>query len=358
MDEWLEPYEDQDLREEIEQLAQAQQEAEEAGCRLVSTYEHLWLPILSDLPDVEYQGREQHRAPYGAIAPAPDAPFHGALWFTPLPGADLPPALTSSQSWGAAEAILDLQHRSVTLQAAEAAITFTGVNISLDGYSLLREINRELVRARAGVHAWRIIPQAAPPSAGGHLFPTGRIPVLSNAHTRADVSGYALFEDRPHLHTLIYVGLAAHKTSVESLWASLIRGRGSCSLQGTPVLADGEIRMLTQTLPEFNVLHAGLICRKALPGQWNTKDDAAYALVFDGEAEAQLPSLVIKRLQETLAFPLLEEWATPLWEHGLDAGYLQRLETGGDCRGGVRLDSTRDWQGLVQALLEQHLLTL
>lgn len=102
MDEWLEPYEDQDLREEIEQLARAQQEAEEAGCRLVSTYEHLWLPILSDLPDVEYQGREQHRAPYGAFAPAPDAPFHGALWFTPLPGADLPPALTSSQSWVAA----------------------------------------------------------------------------------------------------------------------------------------------------------------------------------------------------------------------------------------------------------------
>lgn len=360
MDEWTEPYEDEDLREEIEQLARAQQEAEQAGCRLVCTYEYLWLPILSDLPDVEYQGRERYRAPYGAFTPAPDAPFHGALWFTPLPGADLPPALSSSQSCVAAEAVIGLQHRSVTLQAAEAAITFTGVNISLDGYSLLREINRELVRAWAGVYAWRIVPQVATPSAVGHLFPAGRIPVLSNAHTRADVSGYALLEDRPHLHTLVYVGIAAHKTSVESLWASMIRGRGSCSLQGTTVLADGEVKMLTQPLPEFNVLHAGILCRKALPGKWEAKDDAAYALVFgsEGDTEQELSLLALRRLQEALVFPLPDEWARVLWEHGLDAGYIQRLETGGDCRGGVRLDLTRDWQALVQSMLDQQLLTL
>jgi hypothetical protein len=42
----------------------------------------------------------------------------------------------------------------------------------------------------------------------------------------------------------------------------------------------------------------------------------------------------------------------------LDAGYIQRLETDGDCRGGVRIDLTRDWLALVQGLIEQNLVTL
>jgi hypothetical protein len=157
----------------------------------------------------------------------------------------------------------------------------------------------------------------------------------------------------------VYVGIAAHKTSVESLWASLIRGKGSCSMRGTSVLADGEVKMLTHPLPEFNVLHAGIICRKALPGKWEAKDDAAYALVFeDGEVEPQLQALTLKRLQETLAFPIPDTWAKTLWEYALDVEYIQRLVTGGNCRGGVRLDLSKPWQDLVQNLLEQEVLAV
>jgi hypothetical protein len=185
------------------------------------------------------------------------------------------------------------------------------------------------------------------------LFPDGF--VLSNAHTRADVTGYAVLQDRPYQHTLVYIGMAAHKTSIESLWASLIRGRGGCLLRGTAALADGEVKMITQPLTEFNVIHAGVICRKALPGKWEPKDDAAYALIFEKSenVEAALQTLALKRLQETLAFPIPDTWAKTLWEYGLDAEYIQRLETGGDCRGAVRLDLTKLWQDLVQNLLEQ-----
>jgi hypothetical protein len=192
------------------------------------------------------------------------------------------------------------------------------------------------------------------------LFPDGKIPVLSNAHTRADVTGFAVMQDRPYQHTLVYVGFAAYKTSVESLWASLIRGRGSCSMRGTSVLADGEVKMLTHPLPEFNVMHAGIICRKALPGKWEAKDDAVYALVFekDREVETELQNLALKRLQEALAFPIPDGWAKTLWEHGLDAGFIQRLETGGDCRGGARMDLAKPWQELVQNLLEQKLVSI
>ena len=184
------------------------------------------------------------------------------------------------------------------------------------------------------------------------------MPTLSNAHTRADVTGFAYYADRPYQHTLVYAGLAAHKTSVESLWASLIRGRAGASLSWTPVLTDGDVRLILTPLPDFGVIHAGILCRKALPGQWEAGDDCAYALVFGKDPEAELHRVTLKRLQETLAFPIPDEWAHVLWICALDAGYIQRLETGGDCKAGVRIDLTRDWLALVQGLIEQNLVTL
>jgi len=354
---WKEPYEDEYIQEGIDELRQAQKNAATNGRILLSSYEHFWLPVLDDLPDVEILGRNQHTAPYGKFEPAPDVPFHGALWFAPNPNAELPAALKNIKEWIPASAVVDMNARMVKIEVEEIEITFTAINLSLNAHQLLGEINQELVRVNAGVYVYRIEPvdEAAPVH---HLFPDGRIPVLTNAHTRADVTGYAVLEDRPYQHTLVYVGIAAHKTSVESLWASLIRGKGSCSMRGTSVLADGEVRMITQPLTDFNVLHAGIICRKALPGKWEAKDDAAYALVFDGEGDVdlELQTLVLKRLQETLPFPIPDTWARTLWEYALDAEYIQRLETGGDCRGGLRIDLSRPWQELVQNLLEQEIL--
>lgn len=354
---WTQPYEDDYIKERIEVLRQAQENAARNGKILVAPYEQFWLPVLSDLTDVEYLGRQMHRAPYGTFEPAADMPFHGALWFTPQPGADLPPSLKNIKEWMPAGAVVDRNARTAKIQVGEIEITFTSINVSLNAHELLREINRELVRVNAGVYVWRIEPLDEP-SPVRHLYPDGRIPVLSNAHTRADVTGYALLADRPYQRTLVYVGIAAHKTSVESLWASLIRGRGGCSLRGASVLADGEVKMVTQPLTEFNVLHAGIICRKALPGKWEAKDDAVYALVFEegNDVESELQLLALKRLQEALAFPIPDAWAKTLWEHALDAEYIQRLETGGDCRGGVRIDLTKPWQELVQNLLEQEAL--
>lgn len=356
MYEWTEPYEDEYIKERIDELRQAQENAARIGKILVAPYEQFWLPVLNDMPDVEYHGRQMHRAPYGTFEPAADMPFHGALWFTPTPSADLPPALKNIEEWMPAGAVVDMNARTVKIQIKDIEITFTGLDVSQNAHELLREINRGLVRANAGVYVYRIEPLVQD-SAVRHLYPDGRIPTLSNAHTRADVTGYAVLQDRPYQHTLAYVGIAAHKTSVESLWASLIRGRGSCSLRGASILADGEVKMVTQPLADFNVLHAGLICRKAMPGKWEAKDDAVYALIFeDGEVEASLQTLTLKRLQETLAFPIPDTWAKTLWDYALETEFLQRLETGGDCRGGVRINLTKDWQALVQNLLEQEVL--
>ena len=355
---WIEPYEDEYIKERIEELRTAQREATANKKILVSSYEQFWLPALNDLPDVDYQGRDRYTAPYGKFEPVPNVPFHGALWFTPLPGAELPPALMNIKEWMPGCAVVDMNARMVNITVEEVEITFTSINVGLNAQELLRDINKELVRINAGVYVYRIEP-VEEVSLVHHLYSDGRIPALTNAHTRADVTGYALLEDRPYQHTLVYVGIAAHKTSVESLWASLIRGKGSCSMRGTSVLADGEVKMLTHPLPEFNVLHAGIICRKALPGKWEAKDDAAYALVFeDHDVESKLQALVLNRLQETLAFPIPDDWAKTLWEYALDAEYIQRLVTGGDCRGGVRLDLSKPWQDLVQNLLEQEVLKI
>jgi hypothetical protein len=358
MNTWTEPYEDEYIKERIEELRTAQQEAQQHGKVLISAYEQFWLPCLNDLPDVDYQGRDHYTAPYGTFDAAPGTPFHGALWFTPKPGAELPVLLTNQREWKAGSGIVDLNARMVKIQSDEVEVTFTSINISQSAAELLREINRELVRVKAGVYLYRIEPirDAAPVQ---HLYPDGRIPILSNSHTRADVTGYAVLKDRPYQHTLVYVGIAAHKTSVESLWASLIRGKGGSSLRGTSVLADGDVKMMTHPLPEFNVLHAGIVCRKALPGKWEAKDDVAYALIFESEAaEEKLKSLTIHRLQETLAFPIPDDWAQTLWDYALDAEYIQRLETGGDCRGGVRIDLNKPWVDLVQGLLDQNVLKI
>ena len=358
MNTWIEPHEDEYIKERIEELRAAQQEALQHGRVLVSSYEQFWLPCLNTLPDVDYLGRDHYTAPYGTFDAAPGTPFHGALWFTPKPGAELPHSLQNQREWSAGVGVVDLNARTVKIQSDEVEVTFTSINISQSAAELLREINRELVQINAGVYLYRIEPvrDAVPVQ---HLYPDGRIPALSNSHTRADVTGYAILKDRPYQHTLIYVGFAAHKTSVESLWASLIRGRGSCSLHGITVLADGEVKMMTHPLPEFNVLHAGIVCRKALPGRWEAKDDVAYALVFEGDAvEGKLKDLALKRLQETLAFPIPDDWAQTLWDHALDAEFIQRLETGGDCRGGVRIDLNKPWVDLVQGLLDQNLLKI
>jgi hypothetical protein len=358
MYQWTDVYEDTYLKEHIEEVMKAQKNLADNGQVLCSTYEQLWLPVMGSLPDVEYVGQDRYRAPYGNFQPIPSQPFHGALAFTSKPGADLPPELCNPREWLLAVASIDLDGRMLKIEAGDTAITFAGVNVNLKPHELLRDINRELVRTDSGVYVWKIEPILDAPGTIRHLYPEGNVPTLSNAHTRADVTGYALLADRSHLHTLVYAGLAAHKTSVESLWASLIRGKAGASMRGVSLVADGDIKLLSTPLPEFGVIHAGILVRKALPGKWEAADDYAYALVFESgvNVEVELQKLAVKRLQETLAFPIPDDWAKTIWDYALDAGYIERLDTGGDCRGGVRLDLTKDWQALVQGLLEQNLL--
>ena len=86
--------------------------------------------------------------------------------------------------------------------------------------------------------------------------------------------------------------------------------------------------------------------RKALPGKCEAKDAADYALVFeDGEVEQILKALMLERLQEVVPFPVFDNWAEAMFDRGLKAGFLQRLDTGGDCRAGLRIDIINSGRG-------------
>ena len=52
---WTETYEDEYIKERIEELRTAQKEATANGKILVSSHEQFWLPALNDLPDVEFR---------------------------------------------------------------------------------------------------------------------------------------------------------------------------------------------------------------------------------------------------------------------------------------------------------------
>ena len=209
MYEWTEVYVDTYLKERIEEVMKAQRGLAAKGQVLCSTYEQLWLPAIGNLPDVTYFGQERYHSPYGSCGPLITHPFHGALAFTPQPGAELPPELRQVIDWQPATACLDLGGRMVKIEAGGTEITFTSVNVHLKPNELLRDLNRELVRSGAGAYVWKIEPILERADTVKHLYPEGNVPVISNAHTRADVTGYALLTDRPYLHTLVYVGLAA-----------------------------------------------------------------------------------------------------------------------------------------------------
>jgi hypothetical protein len=61
------------------------------------------------------------------------------------------------------------------------------------------------------------------------------------------------------------------------------------------------------------------------------------------DIETELQNVMICRLQEALPFPIPEYWSKTIWDYGLDAGFIQRPVTGGDCQGGVRIDLTKSW---------------
>jgi len=360
-------FENSSIREEVSAITDAQKRATEMGGYLVSEYANHFLPKLETLEGVSRRGYRPNGddgllygwdCSFGTLKPLPGSPY-GCAVLIPFRGAELPNALQEEKLWTVGEAVLDYSTRTVSVQAGDSLITFSSVNPAVASYTLLRDINEALVERNAGVLAWRLTGKVGNPQIQ-HLYEDGRIPMARNEHAQATVTGFATTSDRWNA-SLVYIGLVAHKTALESLYATLLQ-RKALSLDGTSVLPDGHFRMETVPLPDFGLYHAGLICDGALPGQWSSQDESAYALVFkhpEGDKvniEARLERTVTARLKEVLPHPLKDEWAHDLFTQGLEKGLLERLRTGGDCLAGICIHLEKDWTGIMNCLLEQSIL--
>lgn len=163
-------HEDEYIKERIEELRAAQQEALQHGRVLVSSYEQFWLPCLNTLPDVDYLD-DHYTAPYGTFnAALRERPFTERSGSLRSRAPELPHSLQNQREWSAGVGVVDLNARTVKIQSDEVEVTFTSINISQSAAELLREINRELVQINAGVYLYRIEPV---PNTVQHLYPDG-----------------------------------------------------------------------------------------------------------------------------------------------------------------------------------------
>jgi hypothetical protein len=115
-----------------------------------------------------------------------------------------------------------------------------------------------------------------------------------------------------------------------------------------------------QAMPEYTSHHVGFVSRLALPGKWEPEDLSAYLLAFRGMSDPgkELIRLFIERIKEALEVPILDEWATIIWQQARTRKLVQDLVTGGDCILGARIDLQADWQELLTVLLAQEDISL
>lgn len=139
--------------------------------------------------------------------------------YTAISGEKLPKALENYKEVRLFEAELDYAKRTITINLEAETITFTGVNVSQNGYELLCELNKELMKKNAAVVVWKVW-KGESQSTVPHLFPDG-VPHVANDQTRLSVTGYAY---DPEDNALVYLGAIGYKTSVESVRATLLIG--------------------------------------------------------------------------------------------------------------------------------------
>jgi len=361
------PFVNEQIRNEITDIVAAQERATAMGGILVTEYEKYFLPRLEELEGVKRSSyRPNHNngllydwdCKFGVVKPLPNAPFGTAI-LVPFPGAQLTEGLKDAKAWALVQAELDYSTRTITIKNGETVTTFPSVDIGLAGWQLIRDINEQLQNQNAGMLVWKITGTVSDPTVQ-HLYEDGRVPAIRNEHAQGNLTGFAVTPMSWNA-TLVYAGVVAHKTAIESLHATLLQRKG-LSVDGNQAVPDSHFRLEVTPLPDFNLFHAALICDAALPGQWSTLDEKAYALVFrqpnpdKTDLDVLLEAAVMVRLREVLPHPVKDEWAHAMFTLGLTKGLVERLRTGGDCLAGACIHLDKDWTAMLNDMLVENIL--
>ncbi len=364
------PFENERLKEELEAIANAQARAIAQGGVLVTEYDQHYLPQLEKIKGVRKLSYSRYSSgdssliygwecEFGVIQSLPGAPY-GVAVVIPHPGVDLPDVLRDAKTWNVGEAVLDYSTRTVAIRDGETVITFPSVNVGEVEWKLLQEINVALIAQNAGVLVWKLSGVASNPEIQ-HIYSDGKVPMIRNEHAQGTVTGYARTNEM-YNSVLVYAGVVAHKTALESLHATLLQKK-SLSLDGSPVVSDSHFRMEAVQMPDFSMYHAALICDAAIPGKWLPQDESAYALVFkqpgqEENAESLLEAAVLNRLREVLPHAVKDEWAHELFTRAKQNGFIERLWTSGDCFAGARIHLEKDWTAVLGDMLAQAILVV
>ncbi len=282
-----------------------------------------------------------------------------AYIFTPKPDAKLPKALENYKPLKLVEAMIDEAARLATVKVdEETAITFPGVEVWKDLYEILKELNSEAEQINAGVVIWRVemIPD---PDRKKKPYWNKRVPMVRNGEVGLPVTGYA-YSDQSRL--LAYLGVVGYKTSVESLRATLIQNKVlNLDTDGYhPMSPCEKYEQVLQALPEYTSTHSAFIAHQALPGKWSPEHNLLFLLVFRGseDPDADLIEQFTVRLNEALEVPIIPEWGLPLFKAAKARNFIGRMETGGDCLGGVWVNLANDWNGLIGEMIKEGNLTV
>ena len=270
-------------------------------------------------------------------------------------------------------AVIDRSYRQATVNAGDSEIVLTDVPVGENLYSLLYQINATLAKSYQPFVVWRLEWVAGE---ADRLW-LDQVPQIKNEHGAAYVTGYALDE----AGNLIYLGMVGHKTVLDSIRATVQtrqskRQRQKLFLQGRPVypLAN-HYNQTWQHLPDYGAYHAVLIVDSALPGKVQSGslclsernrvrqqpgEEVAYILVFEGgltdgeNPEKHACQMLPSRLSEALPLPILQEWAEPLWDAGIEQELITELATGGDCTVGywIKLIETA-WVEILSRLVKE-----
>jgi len=353
------PYTDQYQHERVSKVIQAQKK----GKILVAAYKDgTGLPTREDLSDLRYAANlHPHSYIVGNSGYLDYESDLGMYSFFPKGNQALPAVLRNQKPLALGEAVLNLATRTAEIQVDDTLITFTGVQVWNAGNQILTELNEELSRKNTGVIVWKLSYQESKAPVD-RLYP-GAVPTLANAHTLGHLSGFAF--DRENY--LVYAGVTGYKTSLESLRATLITHK-PLNLEYPDqhtyqmLLSLERYEHLLHPMPEYTSHHAAFVARQAIPGKWEPEDLYAYVLIFRGELDPQAAAkrAVIKRLKEAVEIPILDEWASVLWQAAVKHKYLEKLTTGGDCILGCRIarSGPADWKSLIEQLLSEREIVL
>jgi hypothetical protein len=349
---WKDPTVDSYFKTRIRDLDRSIQIANQKGAVLCGNYPWFHVPVLTDIKGVTTSYSSAFCS-FGTFEKN-NALSNSTFFFIPKEGEEIPEQLQKNiEPWPVLKGYVHMDEGVVRIPFNENIITFLDLDLSASVYDLLKSVNTILTEERTGCYVDTLEPVYDMTLRDKKMYPGKAIPYISNEHTRAPMTGYAIhfFEGQ---YFMPYAGFVAHKTISESIWASLVANKGSCRVNGNMVMPIGKVKMSMTPLRKYNRFHCAMLTNSARVGGWNPDDTHAYILSFDfNNPQLDMKNKILQKFEEIFPFPVLSEWVDPMWKYGVKQGLIKNVTFAGDCTGAIAINVRENWVDIMAQLLEK-----